>query len=153
MVQKEGRMGSERLTAKQIKWAHAYYKNGGNGVGAARDAGYSGNTNVLNSISLGNKKNSRVMALVEKLENGMEYSDAAGKEDIMVWWTLVMNDEVAGMKSGDRLKASEYLAKANRMFVEQKEVKTESRSVLAIPKMTPEEWEKFYQKDILEEEN
>jgi hypothetical protein len=146
-------MGSARLTDKQIKWCHAYHLNGHNGVQAARDAGYAGDSNTLNSASQTNRKNVRVMAFLEKLETDSLSEGIAAPEDLLRWWTVVMNGEIPGMKTGDMTKASECLGRYHAMFTDKKEITEHTvQRVMLVPDWSPEDWEKYYLKDVLKEE-
>lgn len=109
------------LTPKQQKWIDEYIKTD-DLTTASRNAGYKGSTSSLRAMGYQNK-----LKFAELLEARKKELDAAitskaiaELEDIYEFWTKILNDEEARMN--DRLKASEYLAKAKGAFIEKRQV-------------------------------
>ena len=109
------------LTPKQQKWIDEYIKTD-DLITAARNAGYSGKDSTLRAMSWQNKlKFEEVLkARAEELNASITSQTIAELEDIYEFWTTVLNDQEARMN--DRLKASEYLAKAKGAFIEKRQV-------------------------------
>lgn len=109
------------LTPKQQTWIDEYIKTD-DLITAARNAGYKGNDATLRAMSYQNKLKFKdvLQARKEELDAAMTSQSIAELEDIYEFWTSVLNDPEARMN--DRLKASEYLAKAKGAFVEKRQV-------------------------------
>ena len=122
MVQKpKPYKAGDPLTPKQQKWIDEYIKTD-DLTTASRNAGYKGSTASLRAMGYQNK-----LKFAELLEARKKELDAAitskaiaELEDIYEFWTKILNDEEARMN--DRLKASEYLAKAKGAFIEKRQV-------------------------------
>lgn len=61
----------KKPTLKQVKFVNEYLANGGNGVQAARAAGYRGNTNTLNQVARDNLQKPAIASRVRERLDGM----------------------------------------------------------------------------------
>ncbi|MGH8160858.1 MAG: terminase small subunit [Gammaproteobacteria bacterium] len=102
-----------RLTTKQRRFAEVY---AGNGVEAARLAGYSGDANTLGQRANELVKNSNVMALIQQREAREIRPMVADRQTRQAFWTRIMADPEATYMA--RLRASELLARSEGDFVE-----------------------------------
>lgn len=109
------------LTPKQQKWIDEYIKSD-DLTTASRNAGYKGTDDTLRAMGYQNKLKFKDLleARKKELDDGMTSNAIAELEDIYEFWTNVLNDP--NSKMGDRLKASEYLAKAKGAFIEKRQV-------------------------------
>lgn len=109
------------LTPKQEKWIEEYIKCD-DLTTASRNAGYKGSNDSLRAIGYQNKVKFKELleARRKELSDAITGGTIAELEDIFEFWTKVLNDPDA--KMNDRLKASEYLAKAKGAFVEKRQV-------------------------------
>ena len=109
------------LTPKQQKWIDEYIKTD-DLTTATRNAGYSGSPSSLRAMGYQNKVKFKELLEQRKkeLDAGITSKVIAELEDIYEFWTKVLNDP--NSKMNDRLKASEYLAKAKGAFVEKRQV-------------------------------
>ena len=109
------------LTPMQQKWIDEYIKCD-DLTTATRNAGYKGNNNSLRTMGYQNKMKFKDLleARKKELDEQIKSQAIAELEDIYEFWTNVLNDGDA--KMNDRLKASEYLAKAKGAFVEKRQV-------------------------------
>jgi hypothetical protein len=95
-----------------------YLANGGHGVDAARDAGYSGNDRVLSSRAseLLARKDVKA-ALKDRTDKDPKVADRAERQQ---WWTRIMRGKIkAGWK--ERLEASKLLARSQGDFIDRHE--------------------------------
>lgn len=105
---------SERpLTPKQLKFIAAYK---GNGVEAARIAGYSGNDETLYQMAYENLRKPRIRAEIKRLGDIEIEAISANKISLQKFWDKVTHSPRSSMK--DRLKASELLGKSKAVFVD-----------------------------------
>ena len=109
------------LTPKQQKWIDEYIKCD-DLTTASRNAGYKGNDGNLRAMGYQNKEKFKdvLEARRKELQDAITSNAIAELEDIYEFWTKVLNDPDA--KMNDRLKASEYLAKAKGAFIEKRQV-------------------------------
>lgn len=109
------------LTPKQQKWIDEYIKCD-DLTTASRNAGYKGTNDTLRAIGYQNKVKFKELleARNKELQDAITSNAIAELEDIYEFWTKVLNDPDA--KMNDRLKASEYLAKAKGAFIEKRQV-------------------------------
>ena len=109
------------LTPKQQKWIDEYIKTD-DLTTATRNAGYKGNDTTLRAMGYQNKLKFKDLleARKKELDDGITSQTIAELEDIYGFWTSVLNNQDA--KMNDRLKASEYLAKAKGAFIEKRQV-------------------------------
>lgn len=109
------------LTPKQQKWIDEYIKCD-DLTTASRNAGYSGSNASLRAMGYQNKEKFKdvLEARRKELQDAITSNAIAELEDIYTFWTKVLNDPNA--KMNDRLKASEYLAKAKGAFIEKRQV-------------------------------
>ena len=105
-----------KLTEKQKRFID-YYIQTGNASESCRMAGYRGdNLDVIGAKNL-NKLQEYILPRVKELDL---YRTADLKE-IFEFWTKTMKNE--DIKTNERLKASELLAKSQGAFIEKVEVK------------------------------
>ena len=109
------------LTPKQEKWIEEYIKCD-DLTTASRNAGYTGSNDSLRAMGHQNKVKFKELleARRKELSEAITGGTIAELEDIYEFWTNVLNDPEA--KMNDRLKASEYLAKAKGAFIEKRQV-------------------------------
>ena len=136
------------LTTKQKRFALIY---DGNGVAAAKEAGYGGDKNTLNQIAIKNLANPKVREIIDSRESERNKDKIATREDRQKFWTRVMYDSAENMSV--RLQASKLLGKSQADFVERQEIKTENehRAVIKMPKITAEEWEEMFEAQLNKE--
>ena len=105
-----------KLTEKQKRFID-YYIQTGNATESCRLAGYKGNN--LDRIGHENlrKLENYIKPRIESLDN----SRALELEEILEFWSDSIRDET--IKTSDRLRASELLAKSKGAFIEKVEVK------------------------------
>jgi hypothetical protein len=65
-AKKAAKKQAKKLTLKQEAFKEHYIANGGNGVRAARDAGYQGNTNTLNQVARDNLQKPTIQTAVQQ---------------------------------------------------------------------------------------
>lgn len=110
----------DKLTPKQQKWIDEYIKTGSY-TQATINAGYKTkeprNIGYQNSV----KFKDIVEEVRQKVQEKIEQESIASIEDIYKFWTDTLKDDK--VKTTDRLKASELLAKSKGAFVEKREVK------------------------------
>lgn len=106
-------MTAPTLTPKQRKFLEAYMGPAkGNATEAARLAGYKGDGNTLGAIGHRNLRHTQVATT---LANVRAQGSHMKVPELMDWWSDLANDE--DVPYAIRLKASEYLAKAQAAFV------------------------------------
>ncbi len=105
-----------KLTEKQKKFID-YYIQTGNATESCRLAGYKGN----NLDRLGYENLRKLEIFIKPRINELDLKRTASLEDIFKFWTITMNND--DIKTNDRLKASELLAKSQGAFIEKVEVK------------------------------
>ena len=99
------------LTPKQQKWIDEYIKCD-DLTTASRNAGYKGNDDNLRAMGYQNK-----LKFKELLDARREELNEAAKRD-----AIAELEDISETKMNDRLKASEYLAKAKGAFIEKRQV-------------------------------
>lgn len=111
----------DALTPMQQKWIDEYIKSD-DLTTATRNAGYKGNDATLRAMGYQNKIKFQELlkARKQELDEQLTSKTIAELEDIYEFWTNVLNDP--NSKMNDRLKASEYLAKAKGAFIEKRQV-------------------------------
>jgi len=120
-------MAKRPLTYKQDRFKDEYIANGGNGLQAAKAAGYSGNDNTLKQRAHELVTNSNVQAAIQT-KNAAVTDDnnlrILNKLQLQAYWSrIVLNEGVDGepgkYSTQDGLKSSELLAKSRGAFVTQ----------------------------------
>ena len=101
------------LTEKQRKFIAAY---NGNGVEAARAAGYDGDYNALGVTANRLLKNAKIRAAIDQRINKDTKHVIASREERQAFWTQVLLNQEEEMRN--RLKASELLGKSQADFTE-----------------------------------
>lgn len=101
------------LTPKQQRFVDAYT---GNGVEAARRAGYQGSVAVLSQVAHENLRKPEIAAALKERQASARRSLIASREERQAFWTSTLRDEDYDLK--DRLRASELLGKSEADFVE-----------------------------------
>ncbi len=111
-------MEYKRLTVKQQRFVQAY---DGNGVAAARAAGYRGTDNTLAAVAKENLQKPHIVRAIREREERRQTMIIATREQRQQFWTQTMNDPDVPWK--DRLRASELLGRSEGDFLERHEVK------------------------------
>jgi len=110
------------LTERQRRFCEAYAANGGNGVQAARSAGYS----TPQEQASENLRKPKVVEALEALRHETTQAAIATREERQAFWTAVLRGEVddggAPPPLKDRIRAAELLGKSQGDFLERKEV-------------------------------
>lgn len=101
------------LNARQQAFVDAY---DGDGVAAARKAGYSGTPEVLAITASKLLRVPKVREAIEARRATATKANIASREERQGFWTSVMRDQDGPMF--DRLKASELLGKSEADFLE-----------------------------------
>lgn len=135
------------LTVKQMRFAEVYT---GNGVQAAREAGYNGSAATLSQSAIKNLANPRILEIIEAREGEYLADKVATREERQRFWSKVMMDPTISMK--DRLQASVLLGKSQADFIDRTEVAVKEPSVLMIPYLSEEQWEEKFETHIGEED-
>jgi len=112
-----GKLGRKGLTILQKKFAEAYE---GNGVEAARKAGYRGSDKVLAITANKNLKNPEIVKLIRGREERQLRPYIMTRLDRQRFWTKVALDKEQSM--ADRLRAVSDLAKSEGDFLTRIEV-------------------------------
>lgn len=105
-----------KLSEKQKKFADHYITTG-NASESARRAGYSdtyAKTHVYKLL-----ENASLVGYIEKQTKKIQSKRVATMQEVHEFWTTVMREDDAEMK--DRVKVSEYIAKANGAFLDKVE--------------------------------
>ena len=105
-----------KLTERQKKFID-YYIQTGNATESCKLAGYKGN----NLDRLGYENLRKLEIFIKPRIKELDLKRTANLEDIFRFWTNTMNNK--NIKTNDRLKASELLAKSQGAFIEKVEVK------------------------------
>lgn len=120
---------SPSLKERHRKFVENYMQNGGNGVEAARAAGYRGTNKALASRAAELTHRPEVQAAIQtRVDNDPAVST---RQDRQRWWTEVMRDQRVGMK--ERIEASKLIARAQGDFVDRKEVSVNGGVVIFLP--------------------
>lgn len=117
-------MAGEGLTEKQKKFAERYAANGGNATEAAEFAGYS----IPKEQGYENLTKPHIADYIRTLAEPARTERILSAAEIQQFWTRVVLGLEEDMKSSDRLKASELLAKSTLMFVERHQITADVES-------------------------
>lgn len=109
-----------RLTPKEQKFVHVY---DGNGVEAARTAGYNGTNRVLAVMGSRLLRKPEVRVAVAKRTEASVERFILSREERQERWSVMAIDD--GVEHSDQLKALELLGKSQGDFTEKLEVKGE----------------------------
>lgn len=101
------------LNPKHQAFADAY---DGDGVDAARKAGYAGSPAVLAVAASRLLRNAKIQDAIAKRRQAKTKRLIASREERQEFWTLVMQN--AGEEMRERLKASELLGRSEADFIE-----------------------------------
>lgn len=104
------------MTEKQKRFID-YYIMTGNASESSRLAGYKGD----NVDRIGYENLRKLENYIKPRIEELDLSRSVELEDIFRFWTKIMYDE--DLKTSDRIKASELLAKVQGAFIEKQEVK------------------------------
>ena len=107
------KLDSGGLTPKQRAFVEAYT---GNGVEAARKAGYRGIMSTLSAIATENLNKPLVKKAMEERLNRATKRRIATREELQEFWSEVTYNPDIQMR--DRMKASELLGKSQAAFTE-----------------------------------
>ena len=102
----------KKLTVKQKRFIEFY---NGNGVDAARKAGYKGNDNTLQAVAKENLLKPLIKEAIEKREAKFLNRGIKNREERQKFWSDMMDD---AKQDRDKLKASELLGRSNSDFTE-----------------------------------
>lgn len=105
------------LTEKQRRFVEAFAANGGNGMDAARQAGYSRPKQEGARVL----ENAGIQAAIERLRLSQTNAAIATREERQAFWTALLRGEEP-CEYRDRLKASELLGKCQGDFLERREL-------------------------------
>lgn len=117
-------MSTAKLTVKQQRFVNFY---DGNGVAAARNAGYKGDDNTLASVSKENLRKPHIAAELKLRENKRNGKHIATRLERQIFWTKMMKAE----KDSDKLKASELLGRSYADFTDNTNVNLNFEKELA----------------------
>ena len=131
-----------RLTPRQLSFARLV-ADGMLDTEAVIEAGYSPRSKqqtllkLRNSNRVQNQINSYIMQ-----DKDEEIADKTARER---FWTSIMNNPACS--DGVRLKASEYLGKAQGDFINTSKVEhTNSTPVVVVPESSPKAWEEYWER-------
>lgn len=126
------------VNTRAIRFAEVY---DGNGVQAARAAGYKGSDAVLATTAGRLLRNPEVLERISKRETKRITGKILTREERQAFWSTVANDENADM--GDRLRASELLGKSQADFIERTRLEgaggTPAPAIVALAAMTKDQ--------------
>jgi hypothetical protein len=105
------------LTDKQDRFIQVY---AGNGVEAAREAGYEGDDRTLAVTASRLLRNAKVAAAIRTRRDAELAPKIASRTERQAFWAEVMKDRKEDMAA--RLRASELLGKSEGDFVERREL-------------------------------
>jgi phage terminase small subunit len=120
----------KEFTFKQQKFIEAY---AGNGVQAAREAGYKGTYATLDTVARANLENPRIAEAIRKRSEKKLRPLIASREDRQRFWSRKMNSAEASLS--DRLRASELLGKSEGDFIERREISGPNGGPLVVRKI------------------
>ena len=103
------------MTEKQKRFID-YYMMTGNASESSRLAGYKGNNLDVIGAKNFEKLKSHIIPRIEELD----LSRTAELQEILIFWSDIIRDNT--LKTSDRLRASELLAKSQGAFIEKVEV-------------------------------
>jgi phage terminase small subunit len=106
------------LTERQRRFCEAYSANGGNALGAAREAGYK-RPHPQGALNI---QNDTVKKALDLLRQEATSAAIATREERQSFWTTVLRDAEEDMRN--RLKASELLGKSQVDFIERVDATT-----------------------------
>lgn len=91
------------------------------------------------------RRNKRVVARIERLKQDIAEERVMCPQELLEFWSEGIRDPAISV--AQRTEMSKLLAKAQGMFVDKREVKTENatQSVLVIPEV--KDWEKFWEEN------
>jgi phage terminase small subunit len=112
---KKGRVDEKgnRLTEKQRLFVQCY---AGNGLDAAKKAGYRGSEGTLAAIASQNLNKLNVMQAIRERADKEAIPKIKSRHDLQKFWSDVVESPETDMK--DRLKASELLGKSEALFTD-----------------------------------
>lgn len=107
------------LTEKQERFCQAYVLNGGNGSGAAREAGYDGNsTSIFTTLAFENLTKPDIVARIKELREAIGESFGVTAEEVIYGLREVrkraLQEEVGYDANGEPLQFESDLSAANR---------------------------------------
>lgn len=110
------------LTEKQKAFVEAYM---GNGVEAARAAGYAGSYDTLGATASRLLKDHRIKKAIEAKSDTPSSKGKNVRAELEDFFRNTMTNEVHGIK--DRLRAAELLGKLEGLFIEKREHSVDER--------------------------
>jgi phage terminase small subunit len=112
----KGKRAERKLSTKQLKFIEAYV---GNGVEAARLAGYKGSYKTLDAVARENLEKPRIKAAIRAREETEVRPLVATRQRRQEFWTLIMENPDEDIRA--RLKASELLGRSEGDFTDRSE--------------------------------
>lgn len=103
-----------KLTKKQQRFVDYYIKYNGDGNKAAIAAGYSENS--ARFIASENLTKPHIVAAIDEINEEIRSERIADMQEVSEFWSDIMRDD--SVHVGQRLKASEYIAKTNAAFID-----------------------------------
>lgn len=113
----ERHMAERKFTEKQEKFIAAY---AGNGVKAAREAGYDGDDAILAAMAYENLRKPHIAQAIRERQDHELAPLVATRAKRQAFWTKIIEDVGADM--ADRLRASELLGKSEADFKDKLEI-------------------------------
>lgn len=107
---------ARELTTKQRRFVEAY---DGNGVEAARSAGYAGSYSVLNQVACENLQKPAIVKAIQRRQEVEDCRLIADRQQRQRFWSKVMQNDGEDMRA--RLRASELLGRSEADFIERRE--------------------------------
>lgn len=132
-----------RLTARQMNYARLV-ADGMPDTQAVVEAGYS---DISKTTTLHKLRNSnRVQNQINYYKSVNTDADIADKTAREKFWTSIMNNPACS--DGIRLKASEYLGRAQGDFVNNSKIEHTNGGtpIVVVPESSPKEWEEYWEK-------
>ena len=131
-----------RLTPRQLNYCRLV-ADGMSEHEAVLEAGYAPGTksNTLNKL----RNHARVQAQIEYYKKSDADEEVADKHSREKFWTAIMNNP--SCNDTVRLKASEYLGKAQGDFVNNNKVELTDggKPIIVVPDSSPKQWEEYWE--------
>lgn len=129
---------SKKLTVKQQRFVDCY---AGNGVEAARKAGYRGNANTLHTVAAENMRKPTILAAIQVRQEVERHPLIMDRQARQIMWSGIARDESKDISS--RLRASELLGRSEGDFLE-RVAHSGQVEIVPIPKFDdPAEWYEY----------
>jgi phage terminase small subunit len=135
-------MSTRKLTARQMGFARLV-ADGMSELDAVIEAGYAPKAKYDTLLNL--RDNSRVQNQIKYYQQSNKDAEVADKLARERFWTNIMNDP--SEPATVRLKASEYLGKAQGDFINNSKVEHtgDAKPIILIPESSPQQWEEYWE--------